>query len=131
VTRNDPALNLVNGDIGVALTDADGHLAVHFATSSGVRAHPPGRLPACETAFAMTVHKSQGSEFDSVDIVLPDAGSRIASRELLYTAITRAKSSVHLWASDEALVEAIEHRTERHSGLADRIAELRRDASDR
>ncbi|CAN5212384.1 exodeoxyribonuclease V subunit alpha [soil metagenome] len=125
VTRNDATLGLVNGDIGVTLADAQGQLSVHFLTSAGVRSFSPGRLPACETAFAMTVHKSQGSEFDSVDIVLPEAGSRIASRELLYTAITRAKSTVQVWASDKALVESIERRTERYSGLADRIRERR------
>ncbi|CAN5359823.1 exodeoxyribonuclease V subunit alpha [soil metagenome] len=125
VTRNDATLGLVNGDIGVTLADADGQLAVHFMTANGARSYPPGRLPACETAFAMTVHKSQGSEFDSVDIVLPEAGSRIASRELLYTAITRARSAVRIWASDTALAESIERRTERFSGLADRIREQR------
>jgi len=104
VTRNDYTLGLVNGDVGMALRVPDEHgelkLRVAFAASQGSQRDPtvpavrfmlPSRLGFVETAFAMTVHKSQGSEFDHVALVLPDSISPVLSRELLYTAITRAR----------------------------------------
>ena len=89
VSNNDYVLRLFNGDIGIALPDADGELLVHFpdaAAPGGFRAIAPVRLPRHETAFAMTVHKSQGSEFDGVLVMLPEQRSRVLTRELLYTA---------------------------------------------
>lgn len=103
ITRNDYDLGLMNGDIGVALPDAGGKLRVVFpdAESSGgkIRWVSPMRLPDAETAFAMTVHKSQGSEFRHVALVLPETRGPVLTRELVYTGITRAKSQFTLLAS--------------------------------
>lgn len=118
ITANDYRRTLFNGDIGVAWQSLDGRLDVWFPGEGGrLRAFAPYTLPACEAAFAMTVHKSQGSEFDEVAVVLPDTMNRVLGRELLYTAITRARAKVVVHG-DEAIVRAaIEHRIERFSGL--------------
>jgi len=126
VLANDYVLRLFNGDIGIALPDARGELLVHFADAAapgGFRAVAPVRLPRHETAFAMTVHKSQGSEFDAVLVVLPRQRSRVLTRELLYTAITRARRGVTLLAEQPVLEHAIATPTLRHSGLLARLAE--------
>jgi exodeoxyribonuclease V alpha subunit len=130
VLANDYVLKLFNGDIGIALPDASGQLLVHFpdaASPGGFRAIAPVRLPLHETAFAMTVHKSQGSEFDGVLVVLPGERSRVLTRELLYTAITRARRRVVLAASAPVLEAAITASTQRHSGLLARLAECARE----
>jgi len=122
ILRNDYALQLFNGDIGIALPDADGQTLVHFPQSDGsYRAIAPVRLPQHETAFAMTVHKSQGSEFDAVLVVLPDQRNRLTTRELLYTGVTRARQHVTLCASAAVLSAAVSSATQRHSGLLDRL----------
>ena len=126
VLNNDHVLRLFNGDIGIALPDAQGELLVHFPDATapgGFRAIAPVRLPRHETAFAMTVHKSQGSEFDSVLVMLPEQRSRVLTRELLYTAITRAKRRVTLAADAAVLEQAIATPTVRHSGLLARLEE--------
>jgi exodeoxyribonuclease V alpha subunit len=126
VLANDYVLRLFNGDIGIALPDADGDLLVHFPDATapgGFRAIAPVRLPRHETAFAMTVHKSQGSEFDGVLVMLPQQRSRVLTRELLYTAITRARRGVALVADAAVLEHAIATPTSRHSGLLARLAE--------
>jgi exodeoxyribonuclease V alpha subunit len=129
VLDNDHVLRLFNGDIGIALPDADGNLLVHFPDASapgGFRAVAPVRLPRHETAFAMTIHKSQGSEFDAILVMLPQQRSRVLTRELLYTAITRAKRQVTLVADEAVLAQAIATPTTRHSGLLARLAEQAR-----
>lgn len=113
ITRNDYNLGLMNGDIGVALPDAEGKLRVAFpdAESGGgkIRWVSPMRLPDVETAFAMTVHKSQGSEFKHVALVLPETRSPVLTRELVYTGITRAKSQFTLLASRlEVFTQAVQ-----------------------
>ncbi|HRI18483.1 MAG TPA: exodeoxyribonuclease V subunit alpha, partial [Burkholderiaceae bacterium] len=124
VRRNDAVARLFNGDIGIALPDDAGAIEVVFAGSDGgLRRIAPVRLPEHETAFAMTVHKAQGSEFDGVLVVLPERENRVLSRELLYTAVTRARSDVRLWATEAVLVGAIGATTPRHSGLLARLAE--------
>jgi exodeoxyribonuclease V alpha subunit len=95
VTRNDYHLNLMNGDVGLCLPTAQG-LRVAFAQGASLRWVLPSRLDAVETVFAMTVHKSQGSEFDHVALVLPDRIAPVLTRELLYTGITRAKHRLTL-----------------------------------
>ena len=125
VLANDYVLKLFNGDIGIALPGADGALLVHFPDANadgGFRAIAPVRLPRHESAFAMTVHKSQGSEFDEVLVVLPETRSRVLTRELLYTAITRARRRVTLAAGAAVLEAAIAAATQRHSGLLARLA---------
>lgn len=126
VLVNDPAMQLFNGDIGLTLPTADGTLKVFFPLAGGGwRAIAPLRLPAHETAFAMTVHKSQGSEFDEVLMVLPAETSRVLSRELVYTGVTRARSRVALWASEEAFRASIGKPTQRRTGLVARLGEER------
>lgn len=123
MTANDYALKLYNGDIGVALANAQGDIMVYFTHPDGsTRTVAPSRLASCETAFAMTVHKSQGSEFDCIDVVLPSVSSQIVTRELLYTAITRARTSARLWGLALVISEAIARRIDRSSGLSDRLA---------
>jgi exodeoxyribonuclease V alpha subunit len=115
-------LKLFNGDIGIALPDAHGALLVHFADAAGgFRALPALRLPAHETAFAMTVHKAQGSEFDALLVLLPAQRSRVLTRELLYTAVTRARQRVVLAAGAAAVAAAVAAPTERQSGLLARL----------
>jgi exodeoxyribonuclease V alpha subunit len=124
VLRNDATLRLFNGDIGITLPDADGRLMVQFATADGgFRAVAPLRLPQHQTALAMTVHKAQGSEFEAVAVLLPAQRSRVLSRELLYTAITRARRQLLLAAPAAVLAAAIEAGTQRHSGLLARLRE--------
>ncbi len=123
VLRNDYLLGLFNGDVGLTLADAAGELQVWFpAPGGGFRALAPLRLPAHETAFALTVHKAQGSEFDEVLMVLPDADSPVLTRELLYTGVTRAAQRVAITGSAPAFAAACGRRTERHSGLAARLS---------
>jgi exodeoxyribonuclease V alpha subunit len=130
VTRNDAALGLMNGDIGITLpldtgTGTDGQapgLRVAFrdvGQPGGVRWVLPVRLQAVETVYALTVHKSQGSEFDHVALLLPDAPSPILTRELLYTGITRARSHLTLVrpGAPRVLQEAVLTRVLRASGL--------------
>ncbi len=89
------------------------------------RAVPLARLPEHDTAFAMTVHKSQGSEFQRVAIVLPAASAKVVTRELLYTAVTRARSEVLLVGCESVLAEGVRKRTSRHSGLLERLQDIR------
>jgi len=97
--------------------------AVWFPLADGWRAVAPARLPAHDTAFAMTVHKAQGSEFERVLVLLPAQRSRVLSRELLYTAITRARTQVLLAGSAEVLAAAMRTPTRRYSGLLARLRE--------
>lgn len=122
VTRNDYNLKLFNGDLGVALPDANGEMRVCFAYADGeIRKFPPSRLPAHETAFAMTVHKSQGSEFGAVLLVLPGEDALILTRELIYTGLTRARERVEIWAPESVLRTALAKRASRTSGLRDAL----------
>ncbi|WP_241341722.1 AAA family ATPase [Burkholderia cenocepacia] len=124
VTRNDYALGLFNGDIGIALPDAHGVLRVWFRRADGTaRAVSPAALPPHETAFALTVHKSQGSEFDEAALVLPASFGRVLTRELVYTAVTRARTRVQVIGPRRVLAQAIATRTQRDSGLAARVDE--------
>ena len=122
VTGNHYDLRLFNGDLGVALADDAGELKVYFPSpGGGLRAISPGRMPAHETAFALTVHKSQGSEFDEVLLLLPEQPSPLVSRELIYTAITRARRRFELWGGAETVVCGVRARSERHTGLSARL----------
>jgi exodeoxyribonuclease V alpha subunit len=131
VLRNDYVLKLFNGDIGIVLPDAQGTLMVWFPDpTDGYRAIAPVRLPEHETAFAMTVHKSQGSEFDAIVVLLPAEPNRVLTRELIYTAITRARKRMTLVSSANVLEHAIKAATPRHSGLAARLEEQRSPLAD-
>ncbi|HKP64079.1 MAG TPA: exodeoxyribonuclease V subunit alpha [Polyangiales bacterium] len=120
VTQNDYRNRLWNGDIGLIAEDpaADGGTCAWFLTPEGEpRRLGRGRLPPHESAFALSVHKSQGSEVDAVAVILPKEISPVLTRELLYTAVTRARSSVVIFASSEVLEAAITRNIERSSGL--------------
>jgi exodeoxyribonuclease V alpha subunit len=126
VTANDYASELFNGDVGVVAPrpdDAAGRLAVHFRTREpgGVRTIAVSRLPEHDTAYALTVHKSQGSEFAEVALVLPSRPSPLLTRELVYTAVTRARRRVTVYGSEAVLRTAIGRKIERASGLRDRL----------
>jgi exodeoxyribonuclease V alpha subunit len=127
ITRNDYAAGLFNGDIGLALQDQNGALQVWFESQDdqgrpSARAFAPNGLPEHEAAFAITIHKSQGSEYDRVAVVLPfTAEHRILSRQLLYTALSRAKQSIEIWGSDEVLQSALAQIVQRQGGLAARL----------
>jgi len=121
VRQNDYALGLFNGDIGLCLHTEYG-LRVFFEGEEGYRPFAPARLPSHDSAFAMTVHKSQGSEFAEVLLVLPEQPSPLLSRSLFYTGITRAKHKVEIWALPPRLSEAVATRAERAAGLAERLA---------
>jgi exodeoxyribonuclease V alpha subunit len=121
ITRNDYQLHLFNGDVGTIVARDGKHLAFFVAPDGEERVFSPARLPPHETVFAMTVHKSQGSEFDRVAVLLGDRSSPLLTRELLYTAVTRAREAVTLYATRAVLEEAIARRTERGSGLRDAL----------
>ncbi|MDV2904604.1 exodeoxyribonuclease V subunit alpha [Phytobacter diazotrophicus] len=117
ITRNDASLGLFNGDIGIALDQGQG-IRVWFPLPDGsLKSVQPSRLPEHDTAWAMTVHKSQGSEFDHAALILPGQIVPVVTRELVYTAITRAKKRLSLYADECILAQAIATRTERRSGL--------------
>lgn len=122
ITRNDYRLNLFNGDVGIALQADDGSIRVWFETAEGVQALLPSSLPECQTMYATTVHKSQGSEFDRVILLLPAEDNPVLTRELLYTGITRAREQVTLIGNETVVRTAIDRGIARHSGLAERIS---------
>jgi exodeoxyribonuclease V alpha subunit len=121
VTRNDYALELMNGDIGLCLPGPDGVLRVAFpAMDSGVRWVMPSRLDSVETVFAMTVHKSQGSEFTHVLLVIPAQESPVLTRELVYTGLTRARQRLTMWAPQLGVLwNGCARRVLRSGGLGD------------
>ncbi|MDQ6782934.1 MAG: exodeoxyribonuclease V subunit alpha, partial [Actinomycetota bacterium] len=121
VTANDHELGLANGDVGVVVRRPDGERRVAFGRHGGVVEVSPGRLRAYETVHAMTIHKSQGSQFDHVVVVLPEPGSPLLTRQLLYTAVTRARHGVTVVGSEAAIRTAVDTRIARASGLADRL----------
>jgi len=120
ILENDYALGLFNGDTGIALP-ADGTLRVFFAAADGFTSFAPARLPRHETCYAMTVHKSQGSEFGHTVLVLPEEPCPVLGRELLYTALTRARSRFTLIGQVRQIVEAVERPARRDSGLGDML----------
>jgi exodeoxyribonuclease V alpha subunit len=123
IVRNDYNVGLFNGDLGIVLPDAiTGELRVFFrGEEDEVLNFAPGRLPAHEPAFALTVHKSQGSEFHDALVILPERDAPVLTRELLYTGITRVRETVEVWASEEILRQTIERKIARSSGLRDRL----------
>lgn len=124
MVENDYNLQLFNGDIGLILVDPEdpSQLRAFFPGPNGtLRKIAPTRLPRHETAWAMTIHKTQGSEFDRVLMLLPDSDSPLLTRELFYTGVTRARSAVEIWASDDILQSTIRRKTERSSGLKDAL----------
>ena len=126
VMENDYGMNLYNGDIGIILPLKDelGVIRPKVAFIGGegeVRWIQPSRLPAHETVYAMTVHKSQGSEFSHCALVLPDYHASVISKELIYTGITRAKQNLTLLARESVVISGLKSRVQRSSGLRDRL----------
>jgi len=137
VTQNNPALHLYNGDIGICMPDGSGSgepvaeasaqasqekLMVFFQRPDGtVKKYLPARVPHCETVFAMTIHKSQGSEFEEVLIVLPEIVNPVLTKELLYTAITRAKKMLKLVADKAVFSATVRQKIDRVTGLVDKF----------
>jgi exodeoxyribonuclease V alpha subunit len=124
VVENDYAVLLYNGDVGVVFPDEDDARVsrVHFVTADKKeRRMAPSRLPRHETVFAMTVHKAQGSEFDEVAVVLPDTATKVLTRELVYTAVTRPRKRVAIFGSVDVFREAVKRPIERASGLHERL----------
>ncbi len=121
VTENDAGIGLFNGDAGVVVTGADARAYVAFARGGEVVEVSPYRLGAAETVYAMTIHKSQGSQFGTVAIVVPSAESRLLTRELLYTGITRARTSLIVVGDEDAIRDAIRRPIARASGLRERL----------
>ena len=118
ITRNDYTKELYNGDIGVIIRDPEGTYRAFFQRSGSYISFPVNLLPPWELAFAITVHKSQGSEFDNVLLVLPDdETNRLLTREIVYTGITRARKRVLLCGSRSSLNIALQRKIERQSGL--------------
>ena len=125
VTRNDPRTGLSNGDTGVVVLDARGRRRARFPELRDEGGRPrlvsPARLPAHESYFALTVHRAQGSEYDEVAVVPGPAASRVATRELLYTAVTRARRRVVVHGTAQSVAAALGRRTDRRSGLRDAL----------
>jgi exodeoxyribonuclease V alpha subunit len=123
LTRNDHQLRVYNGDTGMlAEGDEAGRLDACFLDlQSGLRRLPALRLPPYAPAFAITIHRSQGSEFDNVLIVLPSFPNRALTRELLYTAVSRAREGIVIWGSQEAVQACFRNGVARASGLVERL----------
>jgi exodeoxyribonuclease V alpha subunit len=125
ITKNSYKLGLFNGDIGITLADPDSsdeQLLVYFQDASGgVRRFLPHRLPEHETVYAMTVHKSQGSEFNHVLLIMPDKDYPLLTRELIYTGLTRARRKVSIWGTEPVVTTAISRKIERSSGLREAL----------
>ncbi|KXO08710.1 Exodeoxyribonuclease V alpha chain [Moritella sp. JT01] len=118
ITNNDHGLGLYNGDIGICMQDDDDRMRVYFEMADGnVQSFLPSRLPPHQTVFAMTIHKSQGSEFRHTVMILPNRFNPVLTRELVYTGITRAKEKLDIFTNVTVLKKAIKLRTERVSGL--------------
>ncbi len=133
ITRNDYQLNLMNGTIGILLPDPNDPEPVDGSEKplwgwfpgegkeTGLRRIAPARLPDYEPAYAMTVHKSQGSEFERVLLLLPDRDAPVITRELIYTGLTRARSRVEVWFDPELFEQGVARKTQRASGLREAL----------
>src|SRR5438477_6380926 len=121
IVRNDYNLELFNGDIGITLSQPDGWRVFFAGEHGGLRSFAPARLPEHETAFALTVHKSQGSEFRDVLVILPAEDAPVLTRELIYTAVTRARNDVEVCANEAILEQSVTRKVRRRSGLRDSL----------
>jgi exodeoxyribonuclease V alpha subunit len=121
VTENDRELRLYNGDTGVVVRTADDRVLAAFERGGEPVLYSPSRLGAIDTVYAMTIHKSQGSQFQTAAVLLPEPGSRILTRELLYTAATRAQDRLILVGTEEMVRAAVDRPVARASGLARRL----------
>lgn len=130
VVRNDYNLKLFNGDIGFVRTNEMKELRACFTgPEQTLREVLPLRLPEHETAYAMTVHKSQGSEFERVLLILPKEDSAVLTRELVYTGLTRASTEVELWSDPEIFITGVRRKISRRSGLREALWPGQEDAA--
>ena len=120
VTQNDYGLGVFNGDLGVAIEEGDG-LWVYVETGSEVRRFKPHRLQHYDPAYFLTVHKSQGSEFDHVNLLLPQKDTQILTKELIYTAVTRARNRFSLYGELDLFEKGIVRETLRFTGLREML----------
>ena len=127
VTANDYAMEVYNGETGVVVLREDGRLRARIAGTGGLRDFATGRLDAVDTMHAMTIHKSQGSQARRITVLLPEAGSRLLTRELFYTAVTRAPEHVRVVGSEAAVRAAVATHAQRATGLSQRLRAARRD----
>ena len=125
VTTNDYALEIYNGETGAAVLRDDGRLRAWISGSGGLHDFAPGRLDAVETMHAMTIHKSQGSQAERITVLLPEEGSRLLTRELFYTAVTRAQEQVRVVGSEAAVRAAVATHAQRATGLRQRLVDSR------
>jgi exodeoxyribonuclease V alpha subunit len=121
VTQNDYGLRLFNGDTGVIVARDGGRKSAVFERQGGLAEISPTRLDTVDTVHALTIHKSQGSQVDAVAVLLPDPSSRILTRELLYTAVTRARQEMTICATESAILAALARPVAHASGLARRL----------
>jgi exodeoxyribonuclease V alpha subunit len=124
ITKNDYSMKLFNGDVGITMLspEGEGEVIIYFPDGhGGFRRLAPPMLPEHETVFAMTVHKSQGSEFDEVLFLLPPSAGKILTRELIYTGITRARERLEIWGKEKVFREAVGRRINRNSGLREAL----------
>jgi exodeoxyribonuclease V alpha subunit len=122
ITQNNTGLKLFNGDVGLVREVSNNELFAYFIIDSKLESIPVALIKEYQTVFAMTIHKSQGSEFDSVVVAIPSNTEKMkVSKELLYTGVTRAKKQVLLLASDKAIDDAIHFSVKRTSGLKQRL----------
>jgi exodeoxyribonuclease V alpha subunit len=118
ITRNDYSIGVFNGDLGVCVETSDGRYQVLFEDSGGnIKRVSPHRIQHFEPAYLITVHKSQGSEFDHVNFLLPERDTQILTKELIYTAVTRARNSFNIVGDLDLLKKGVERKTERFTGL--------------
>lgn len=122
INKNDYKLNLFNGDNGLIWREKDGRARAYFMSNDGkLKSHSPLSLPEHETSFAMSVHKTQGSEFENILLILPDNESKLLTRELVYTGITRARKKAGIWYKEHIFKKAVENATGRSSGLKNKL----------
>ena len=121
ITQNDPANDLYNGDMGICFFVANQAMIYFQQADGGIKRLIPSRLPHYETAYALTIHKSQGSEFAEVLVVLPETDSPLLVKELIYTAITRAKNTVRIASTEAIFKAAVARQVERKSGIVERF----------
>lgn len=121
VTANDYGLGLFNGDAGVIVRDPEAGTIAHFAGPTGMSSLPTSRLAEVDTMHAMTVHKAQGSQADQITVLLPPPESPLLTRELLYTAITRAQGTVRVVGTEASVRAAVARRVRRATGLQQRL----------
>jgi exodeoxyribonuclease V alpha subunit len=123
ILKNDYQLSLFNGDIGIIWQNADKEMKAYFIIEKELKAYPVYNLPSFDTNYAMTIHKTQGSEFENVDILLPHIALEFLNKQLLYTGVTRAQKGVRVFTSEETFTASVNNSADRISGIELRLSE--------